>query len=34
LPDPPQTPKGAVAQAWSIAELIRAFTETETKGKE
>ncbi|MCP4361455.1 MAG: glycogen debranching protein [Chloroflexi bacterium] len=30
--DPPFTPRGCIAQAWSVAELLRAWQETETGG--
>ena len=31
--DPPHTPRGCVAQAWSVAELIRAAVDNSVQSK-
>jgi len=28
--DPPHTPRGSIAQAWTVAEVLRAWRETES----
>jgi glycogen debranching enzyme len=32
--DPPFTPRGCIAQAWSVAELLRAWDMTEIRDKD
>jgi glycogen debranching enzyme len=32
--EPPYLPRGCIAQAWSVAEVLRAWLATEERGKE